>query len=59
MTHQFRWRRTSYGPLNPPLQNRFGELCRVVTTGRNGNRWIVFQDGYQAVVPTYAVRLVK
>ena len=58
MTHTFRWRKTQYGPLNPSLEGRFGELCQVITTGRNGSRWIRFEDGYEAVVPQYAVRRV-
>ncbi len=59
MTHIYRWTKTRYGPLTDRLQGRVGEHCRVITRGRNGNVWIAFADGFQAVVPMYAVRRGK
>lgn len=56
MSYTFRWRTTRYGPLADPLQGRYGDVCELLATGRNGNRWIRFRDGFEAVVPRYAVR---
>ncbi len=55
MTHVWRWRKTKYGPLHDKLQGRFGEPCRVVTRGKNGNLWVEFADGYRVVSPRYSV----
>lgn len=59
MTHIYRWTTTRYGPLADRLQGRLNEQCRVITRGRNGNVWIAFRDGFEAVVPRHAVRRGK
>lgn len=39
-----------------PLASRFGERCTLIAQGRNGNRLVEFEDGYQVVAPLYATR---
>ena len=49
---EYLWRQTKYGPTNPELVKRMeqGMPCEVVTIGKNGTRWIRFDDGYEAAV---------
>jgi len=48
MTHRWYWRKY--------LPERFGQLCRIVKTGRMNSALIEFEDGYRVLSSRYAVR---
>ena len=64
-THVWRWR-TVADPNRPqgakriphPLAPRFGQGCREILRGSNGNLLIEFEDGYRTVAPRHALRRV-
>lgn len=45
--------------LRSTLPERKGQLCRVLTRGRNGNILVEFEDGFRAVTTRFAVRRVR
>ena len=48
MTHTWRWRKW--------LPDRFGQHCRIITTGTLNSALVEFADGYKVVTSRYAVR---
>jgi hypothetical protein len=54
MTHYFRVKHAKLWPVGQ--HPRFGQFCKVLVRGRNGNVAVEFEDGHRLVTTRWGIR---